>query len=93
VLWEPGGLVPGQNTLASDLMMRAGFANFSAQRGLGQSERLSLERMLADPPRVIMAVGTPRGTLADQAAPQEDRLLFHPALAALRHTARVPISP
>lgn len=93
VLWEPGGLVPGHNTLVSDLMTRAGFANFSAQRGLGQSERLALERMLADPPRVIMAVGTPRGALADQSAPEQDRLLFHPALAALRHTARVPISP
>jgi iron complex transport system substrate-binding protein len=81
VLWEPGGTVPGQATLVAELMAQAGFANFSAQRGLGQSERLPLERMLADPPRVILAV-------ARTAGPEGDRLLFHPALAALGHTAR-----
>lgn len=93
VLWEPGGLVPGQHTLVSDLMSQAGFANFSAQRGLGQSERLPLERMLADPPRVILAVGPAPGTIVPGTGPDEDRLLFHPALAALTHTARAPIAP
>ena len=86
VLWEPGGLVPGRQTLVADLMTRAGFANFSAQRGLGQSERLPLERMLADPPRLILAV-------ADKVGPEGDRLLFHPALAALTQTRRAAISP
>lgn len=93
VLWEPGGLVPGQRTLVSDLMARAGFANFSAQRGLGQSERLPLERMLADPPRLILAVGADRGARAPGDGPEEDRLLFHPALAALARTTRVPLAP
>jgi len=88
VLWEPGGTVPGQATLVAELMAQAGFANFSAQRGLGQSERLPLERMLADPPRVILAVGHARGPI-----PEDDRLLFHPALAALGHTARATLAP
>lgn len=88
VLWEPGGTVPGQATLVAELMAQAGFANFSAQRGLGQSERLPLERMLADPPRVILAVGDARGPV-----PEDDRLLFHPALAALGHTARATLAP
>ena len=86
VLWEPGGTVPGQATLVAELMAQAGFANFSAQRGLGQSERLPLERMLADPPRVILAVGDARGPV-----PEDDRLLFHPALAALGRTARATL--
>lgn len=93
VLWEPGGLVPGQDTLVADLLARAGFANFSAQRGMGQAERLSLERMLADPPRVILAITSTHTLFAEGAGPEEDRLLFHPALAALRHTTRVPIAP
>lgn len=88
VLWEPGGTVPGQATLVAELMAQAGFANFSAQRGLGQSERLPLERMLADPPRVILAVGDARGPV-----PEDDRLLFHPALAALGRTARATLAP
>jgi iron complex transport system substrate-binding protein len=75
IVWQGGGLVPGQTTLIAELLARTGFANAAAARGLGQGAVLPLEAMLADPPAVIFAAGDPRA--------DEDRLLGHPALAAL----------
>jgi iron complex transport system substrate-binding protein len=61
ILWEPDGIVPGKGELVSELMRRAGFANQSAKRGMRQAEYLSLERVLADPPRVLLVAGSERG--------------------------------
>ena len=78
LVWQSGGLVPGEATLIADLLRSTGFANFAASRGLGQADRLPLEEVLADPPRVILAAG---GDMRG-----EDRMLAHPALAELRDT-------
>jgi iron complex transport system substrate-binding protein len=83
IVWESGGIVAGDQTLIADLLRRTGFVNAAAARGLGQADYLPLEAMLADPPDVILATGS--------AQSQEDRLLAHPALAALAHTPRVPL--
>ncbi len=80
LVWEPGGIVPGDSTLIADLLRRTGFANFAAARGLGQADQLPLERVLADPPRVILVAGS-------------DRALSHPALAHLTGTSRAPLDP
>ncbi len=80
LVWEPGGIVPGDGTLIADLLRRTGFANFAAARGLGQADQLPLERVMADPPRVILTAGP-------------DRALSHPALAHLTGTARAPLDP
>jgi iron complex transport system substrate-binding protein len=85
VVWQSGGIVPGDSALITDLLRRTGFTSFSAARGLRQADYLPLERMLADPPRLILAAGGAHG--------EEDRLLAHPALAALTHTARAPLAP
>ncbi|MGN6498979.1 MAG: ABC transporter substrate-binding protein, partial [Tsuneonella sp.] len=61
VLWQPDGIVPGDHALVSELMRRAGFANQSAARGMGQADYLSLERLLSDPPRVLLVAGSERG--------------------------------
>lgn len=82
LVWESGGIVAGDDTLIAELMTRTGFANAAAARGLSQAQYLPLERVLADPPRVIFAVGDPRAN--------EDRMLGHPALAGLNDTLRVP---
>lgn len=79
LVWQAGGIVPGDQTLIADLLRRTGFANAAAARGLGQADFLPLERVLADPPRVILAAGDGSG---------EDRLLNHPALAGLTGTHR-----
>lgn len=85
VVWQSGGMVPGDGTLIADLLRRTGFTNFAAARGLGQADLLPLERMLADPPALILVAGqsieTGRG---------DDRILSHPALKALGATRRIP---
>ena len=73
VLWQPGQIVPGEATLVQQLMERAGFASHSAARGLGQADFLALERLLADPPDVLLVAG-------------DARAQRHPALAGLNHT-------
>ena len=50
-----------------------------------QADVLPLEAMLADPPQVILAAGNVLGN--------EDRLLAHPALAALQGTRRERFDP
>lgn len=80
VLWQPGGIVPGEATLVGDLMRRAGLASHSAARGLGQADYLSLEQVLADPPALLLVAGS-------------DRAQHHPALAALPQTRRERFDP
>lgn len=85
LVWQSGGIVPGNETLIADLLRRTGFANAAAMRGLGQADRLPLEAVLADPPRVIFAAGDAMGN--------EDRMLVHPALQHLTGTRRAPFEP
>ncbi len=78
VVWQSGGMVPGEGTLIADLLRHTGFTNFAAARGLGQADFLPLEKMLADPPALILVARqtaeTGRG---------DDRVLAHPALKSL----------
>lgn len=85
VVWQSGGIVPGGDTLITELLRRTGFASLSAARGFKQADILPLEAMLADPPDVILTAGEPRAN--------EDRLLAHPALAALKDTRRERFDP
>lgn len=88
VVWQSGGMVPGDGTLIADLLRRTGFTNFAAARGLGQADLLPLEKMLADAPQLILVAGqtaeTGRG---------DDRVLSHPALKALKSTRRATLDP
>lgn len=82
LLWQPGQIVPGKQTLVTQLMERAGFVSHSAVRGLGQADYLSLEQMLADPPDVLLVAGSEQGqrhpVLEDMAQTQVSR--FDPSL-------------
>ncbi|MXO90597.1 ABC transporter substrate-binding protein [Pontixanthobacter aquaemixtae] len=60
VLWQPSGIVPGEDALVSALMRHTGFASHSAARGMGQADYLSFERMLVDPPEVLLLAGQER---------------------------------
>ena len=80
ILWQPDGIVPGEGALVSELMRRTGFANASAARGMAQAEYLSLERLLADPPQVLLVAGRERGQ-------------HHPALAKLPQMQRAAFDP
>ena len=57
LLWQQGGIVAGEGSLAHALLEHSGFASLSAARGLGQGAYLPLENVLADPPQVVIAAG------------------------------------
>lgn len=61
LLWQPGEIVAGEQTLIAELLREAGFASDAARRGLGQADRVSLESVLADPPRVLLVAGDAAG--------------------------------
>ncbi|MFC3173551.1 ABC transporter substrate-binding protein [Novosphingobium bradum] len=79
LVWQSGGIVPGQQTLIADLLARTGFAHAAAAKGLRQADFLPLERVVAQPPAVILAAGDHSG---------EDRLLTHPVLKRITGTTR-----
>ncbi|MCH2486631.1 MAG: ABC transporter substrate-binding protein [Erythrobacter sp.] len=80
VLWQAGGIVPGDATLVIDLMQRAGLANGAGERGLAQADFLPLENVLADPPELLLVAGS-------------ERSQDHPALAALSETLVARLDP
>lgn len=88
LVWESGGIVAGDGTLIAELLQRTGFLNSAAARGLSQADYLPLERLVAQPPKVIFAVGD---TGSGNSQSGEDRMLRHPALDALPATTRVPL--
>lgn len=61
VLWQPGGIVPGEAALVSDLLRRTGFTSHSAARGMEQSDYLSLEEIVTDPPALLLVAGSEKG--------------------------------
>ena len=70
VLWQPGGIVPGDGALVSEMMRIAGLGSHSAAMGMGQADYLSLEAMLTNPPDVLLVAGRERS----QSHPTLDRL-------------------
>lgn len=79
LIWQGGGLVPGDGTLASELLRVTGYRNMSADYGLKRWDVLPLEHLVARPPRVLLSVG---------AQDRSDRMLGHPVLFGLaRQTA------
>lgn len=82
VLWQPGGIVPGESALVSQLMVHTGFSSHSAASGLQQADYLSLERLLSDPPELLLVAGQERGQShpALDALPQMRRAAFDPSL-------------
>ncbi len=74
ILWQQGGIVAGEGSLAHSLMKQTGFASLSAARGLGQGAYLPLEEVLADPPQVVITAG-------------DERAFSHPVMANAEGTA------
>jgi iron complex transport system substrate-binding protein len=60
-LWQGGGIVPGKDTLIAELMSRAGLASYSERRGMAQGDYLPLERIVADPPELLLVAGSEVG--------------------------------
>ena len=78
LIYESDGLVSGPHTLMDELMTRAGFRNAAARYGVTRTVDVPLERLLADPPQVLLS-----GSLAPGEPSWGDRVLSHPALKDL----------
>ena len=61
LLWQPGQIVPGQNTLVAEHIRAAGFADYAAERGLAQADYIALEQILSDPPDLLLVAGNSAG--------------------------------
>lgn len=57
LLWQPGQIVAGDASLVSEHLRWAGLSSHSAALGLGQADHVSLERLLAEPPRILLVAG------------------------------------
>lgn len=61
LLWQPGEIVAGEQTLIAELLRDEGFASHAAKRGLKQADAVHLETILADPPSVLLVAGDAAG--------------------------------
>lgn len=61
LLWQPGQIVPGEVTLVGELMRRNGLVSHARTLGLQQADHVSLERVLAEPPELLLVAGSSAG--------------------------------
>ena len=88
LIYQPNGFAAGPGTLVDEMMAEAGFDNVARRFGLKTWGNVGLERLLADPPQVLL-VGVP----APGARSWADRVMSHPALKAISgrmRQARLP---
>lgn len=78
LIYQHAGLAAGKHTLISQMMERCGLENVAARYGLKKWGNVSLERLLTDPPQVLLLGEPPAGTPVSS-----DRIVMHPALASL----------
>ena len=83
LLWQPGEIVAGEQTLIAELLRQEGFASHAAARGMRQADLVTLERVLADPPEVLLVAGDAPGQrhpLLARASQTMQVAAFDPAL-------------
>ncbi len=78
VVYQPNGFAAGRGALVDEMMRRCGFDNAADRYGLVGWGVIPLERLVADPPQVLLA-----GALEPGAPTWADRVIAHPALAAI----------
>lgn len=76
LIWQGSGLVPGEGTLADELLTRTGFHNLSKSMGLKKWDILPLEGLLSAPPAILFAGEANMGAGNADA----NRMLSHPVL-------------
>ena len=78
LVFQPNGFAAGHGTLVDEMMRRAGFVNVAQRYGLKKWGNVSLERLLDDPPEMLLA-----GQATPNAPTWAERILNHPALASV----------
>jgi iron complex transport system substrate-binding protein len=87
-VFQPQGFAAGGATLIDEMLRRTGFVNVAARYGIRQWGTVSLERLIADPPTVLLA-----GQASPGAPTWAERVLSHPALKALAGRMRRAVFP
>ncbi len=88
LVFQPRGFAAGDGTLMNEMLTRAGFVNVAPRYGIRQWGNVSLERLIADPPQLLLS-----GETAPGAPTWAERIVTHPALAAIAgrlHRAVLP---
>jgi iron complex transport system substrate-binding protein len=88
LVFQPNGFSAGPGTLVDELMTEAGFENVARRYGLKTWGNVDLEKLIADPPQVLLA-----GEASPAARSWADRVMTHPALKSLAgrmYQARFP---
>lgn len=88
IVYQPNGLVAGSGSLIDEMMDRTGFKNVASRYGIERWGTVTLEQLLNDPPRVLLA-----GELLSGKPTWAERVLSHPALrsvASVMHRAPFP---
>jgi iron complex transport system substrate-binding protein len=78
LIYQPNGFAAGDKTLVGEMLERCGFENIASRYGLKKWGNIPLERVLADPPEVLLA-----GERSPGAPNWAERILRHPALESL----------
>ena len=78
LIYQPNGFAARRGTLMDEMMTRAGFENVAGRYGLGKWGNVPVERLLADPPQVLLS-----GAPAQGSRTWADQVMRHPALVSL----------
>ncbi len=81
LIYQANGFAAGSKTLVGEMMERCGFENVASRYGLKKWGNIPLERVLADPPQVLLA-----GEREPGAPNWAERIISHPALESLEPT-------
>jgi len=83
-----GGFTTGPGALMDEILRRAGFTNVAREYGLTRSGDVPLEKLLADPPQVLL-----QGEAVPGLGGWGERVMRHPALARMRGRTRIVSFP
>jgi iron complex transport system substrate-binding protein len=75
--WIGGNLVSGGGNLLDEMLVRAGFTDHAAHYGLQFTGYLPMERVIADPPRVMLVPDQAGRDASSRAAELRGRALAH----------------
>ena len=78
LVFQPNGFAAGSGTLVDEMLRRTGFRNVGDRYGIRQWGNVPLERILADPPQLLLS-----DTVTPNAPGWAERIISHPALASI----------
>lgn len=88
LVFQREGFVSGPGSLMDEMLTRTGFSNVARRYGMTASGNVPLERLVADPPQVLLIGESRPGSVSGG-----ERVLRHPALQSVRGRMRPAAFP